>query len=69
MLSPAVTTALLPFIGYKKAAALAALMKEERLSISEANKKLGYVSPEKLSDILRPENLVQGGYRLKDIEE
>ena len=67
--SPAVTTALLPFIGYKKAAALAALMKEERLSRSEANKKLGYVSPEKLSDILRPENLVQGGYRLKDIEE
>lgn len=67
--SPAVTTALLPFIGYKKAAALAKMMKEERLSIYEANGKLGYVSPEKLTEILKPENLVQGGYRMKDIEE
>ena len=68
MSSPAVTTALLPFIGYKKAAALARMMKEEQLGISEANQKLGYLSPEKLNEILKPENLVQGGYRLKDLE-
>jgi aspartate ammonia-lyase len=69
MSSPAVTTALLPFIGYKKAATLAGMMKEERLTIFEANEKLGYVNPDKLTEILKPENLVQGGYRLKDIEE
>jgi aspartate ammonia-lyase len=69
MSSPAVTTALLPFIGYKKAAAMAGMMKEERLTIFEANEKLGYVNPDKLTEILKPENLVQGGYRLKDIEE
>lgn len=69
MSSPAVTTALLPFIGYKKAAALARMMKEERLNIFEANEKLGYINPDKLTAILKPENLVQGGYRLKDIEE
>ena len=67
--SPAVTTALLPFIGYKKASALAGVMKEERLTVFEANEKLGYVNPDKLTEILKPENLVQGGYRLKDIEE
>ncbi len=69
MSSPSVTTALLPFIGYKKAADLARMMKDEGLSITEANQKLGYLSPEKLTEILKPENLVQGGYRLKDIEE
>lgn len=67
--SPAVATALLPFIGYKKAAALSKMMKVEGLSIFEANEKLGYLTREKLTDILKPENLVQGGYRMKDIEE
>lgn len=69
MSSPAVTTALLPFIGYNKASALAMMMKDERLNIFEANEKLGYINPDKLTGILKPENLVQGGYRLKDIEE
>ncbi len=69
MSSPAVTTALLPFIGYNKASALARMMKDERLNIFEANEKLGYINPDKLTGILKPENLVQGGYRLKDIEE
>jgi len=68
MSSPSVTTALLPFIGYNKAAALARIMKDERLNIFEANEKLGYINPDKLTGILKPENLVQGGYRLKDIE-
>ena len=69
MSSPAVTTALLPLIGYKKAAEMAALMKETGMSILEANEKLGYVDRAKLKEILKPENLVQGGYRLKDLEE
>jgi len=66
--SPAVATALLPYIGYKKATAMSRLMKEERLNIFAANDKLGYLDPQKLREILRPENLVQEGYRLKDIE-
>jgi aspartate ammonia-lyase len=69
MSSPAVTTALLPFIGYKKAAEMAALMKDSRLTITEANEKLGYINNERLKEILKPENLVQGGYRLKDLED
>ena len=70
MSSPAVTTALLPFIGYKKAAEMAACMKEYRsFNMLEANKKLGFLDDEKLKEILKPGNLVQGGYSLKDLEE
>jgi aspartate ammonia-lyase len=68
MSSPSVTTALLPFIGYKKAAEMAACMRDSGLNIYEANERLGYVEPAKLKEILKPENLVQGGYRLKDLE-
>jgi aspartate ammonia-lyase len=67
--SPAITTALLPFIGYKKAAEMAACMKKSGLSVIEANKKLGFLKEEKLKEILKPGNLVQGGYSLKDLEE
>jgi aspartate ammonia-lyase len=66
--SPSVATALLPFIGYKKAATIAELMRREKLNIIEANKRLGFLESERLEEILKPENLVQGGYRLKDIE-
>jgi aspartate ammonia-lyase len=66
MSSPSVTTALLPLIGYGKAAEMASLMKKEKIDIFEANRRLGYVEPVKLKELLRPENLVQGGYRLKD---
>ena len=67
--SPAIATALLPYIGYKKAASIARLMKDEQLDIFGANEKLGYLDPQKIREILKPENLVQEGYRLKDIEE
>jgi aspartate ammonia-lyase len=67
--SPAITTALLPFIGYNKAAEMAACMKNSGITIIEANKKLGFVKEEKLREILKPENLIQGGYRLQDLED
>ncbi len=67
--SPSITTALLPFIGYNKAAEMAACMRNSGITIFEANEKLGFIKEEKLRDILKPENLVQGGYRLQDLEE
>ncbi len=67
--SPAVTTALLPYIGYKKAAEMAVCMKDSGLDVFKANEKLGFVDPVKLKEILKAENLVQGGYRLKDLED
>lgn len=67
--SPSITTALLPFIGYNKAAEMAACMRNSDITIFEANKKLGFIKEEKLREILKPENLVQGGYRLQDLDE
>jgi len=63
--SPSVTTALLPLIGYNKAAELAKLMKSENLSVSGANNKLGLVEPEKLEELLKPENLLKMGYTIE----
>ena len=67
--SPSITTALLPFIGYNRASEMAACMRNSGITIFEANKKLGFFKEEKLREILKPENLVQGGYRLQDLEE
>src|SRR5665811_369062 len=69
LISPSITTALLPFIGYNKASEMAACMRNSGITIFEANKKLGFFKEEKLREILKPENLVQGGYRLQDLEE
>lgn len=67
MRSPSVTTALTPYIGYHKAAELAALMKEKGIDIFESNAVLGTVDPEKLSSILEPGNLLKLGFSLDDI--
>jgi aspartate ammonia-lyase len=65
MRSPSVTTALLPLIGYNKAAELARLMKADKLSVSEANEKLGLVDPALLEELLKPENLLKMGYTIE----
>jgi aspartate ammonia-lyase len=67
--SPSITTALVPFIGYKKAAELAALMKEEKADIFKANKLLMSVDPKKLQSILEPGNLLKLGFSIDDIQE
>jgi aspartate ammonia-lyase len=67
MKSPSTATALLPYIGYNRAADLARYMKKHGMDIYEANSELKLVSNEKLLEILKPENLVRGGYRLKDL--
>ena len=67
--SPSVTTTLLPYLGYNKAGEIAAYMKKNASSILEANEKLRFMENEKLNDILKPENLIKAGYRLKDVME
>lgn len=64
--SPAITTALLPLIGYEKASELAQIMKTEKINITQANVKLGILEPEKLKKALLPENLLKLGYSLSD---
>jgi len=65
--SPAITTALTPYIGYHKASELAKEMKEMKLSIFEANSKLKYISDEKLELLLKAENLLKTGFTLNEI--
>ncbi|MCF8370315.1 MAG: hypothetical protein K9H64_01750 [Bacteroidales bacterium] len=66
--SPAVTTALSPFIGYHKAAGLANLMKAEKLDIFEANKKLKLIDEKKLEELMQAQRLLQTGFSMKDLE-
>jgi aspartate ammonia-lyase len=65
--SPVITTALIPYIGYKKASQLAKLMKLKGMSIISANGELGMINEEKLIQILSPGNLLKLGYSLSDI--
>ncbi len=69
MNSPAITTALLPALGYDKAAELAGIMKKEKLDIIQANDKLKLLKPSDLKKILLPDNLLKLGYSLTDIPE
>lgn len=67
--SPAITTALLPYIGYNKASELAKLIKTQGLDVYAAVMQLGLLSPEKLDDILKPDNLLKLGYSLNELME
>src|SRR5664279_994613 len=65
--NPSITTALTPHIGYHKAAELASLMKEKKISIFEANSILKLIDETKLKSILEPGNLLKLGFSLDDL--
>ena len=67
--SPAVTTALSPYIGYNKAARLAKEMKKTGKDIFRINSKLKLIDPDRLEQILSPENLLKMGFTLSDISK
>ena len=66
--SATLTTALIPYTGYHKAAELARLMKEKKCDIYEANSILDIIDEVKLKDILQPGNLLKLGFSLDDIK-
>lgn len=65
--SSSITTALVPHIGYHRAAELANLMKEKKYDIFEANRVLQILDEEKLKQILKPGNLLKSGFSLDDL--
>ena len=65
--SPAITTALVPYIGYHKASELALQMKANRQDIFQANRESGMIGEDKLNSILKPENLLKLGYTLGEV--
>ena len=68
LMSPTLTTALLPYIGYPDAARMAAYMRDNGVSILEANEAMDMLPQEKIKKVLLPENLLKLGYSLKDLE-
>lgn len=66
MHSPAITTALSPYIGYHKASEVAKLMKSGGKSIVEINRELNLMPAEKLDELLEPSNLLKAGYSVND---
>ena len=65
--SPSVTTTLIPYIGYHKAAEIAELMKSRKIDVFDANDQLKAVDNEKLKIILQPGNLLKLGYTIDDL--
>ncbi|MEI6899667.1 MAG: lyase family protein, partial [Bacteroidota bacterium] len=65
--SPSITTALVPFIGYNLASEMAMMMKEKGIDIFQVNAETSMMHPEKLKEIIKPENLLKLGYSLNDI--
>ncbi|MCG8581577.1 MAG: hypothetical protein MI866_16750 [Bacteroidales bacterium] len=66
--NPSVTTALSPYIGYHQAAGLAKFMKDNAISIFEANVKTKTIDADKLNELMKPEALIRQGYSLNDIK-
>lgn len=65
--SPAVSTALSPYIGYHKAAELARYMKENQCTLSEANSALHVIDTDRLNQVLQPDNLLKSGFTVQDL--
>lgn len=65
--NPSITTALLPFIGFNKAAIIANEMRQSKIDIFEANANLKLIDEERLQEIIKPENLLKLGYSLREI--
>jgi aspartate ammonia-lyase len=67
--SPAITTALVPYIGYHQAAALAQEMKRTGRDIFEINQASPIMDPDVLREILKPGNLLKLGYMISEVIE
>lgn len=65
--SPAITTALLPYVGYHKAAELGRKMKEADLDVFEANAQLKIIDIDKLRQLMKAESLLKEGFSIREL--
>lgn len=65
--SPAITTALSPYIGYTRAVTMARLMKEKHLDVFEANNQLNLMTQQQLGQLLKPDQLLKTGFTVGDL--
>lgn len=68
-MSPSITTALLPYIGYNKASQLAYLMIEKSIDIIAANNELKIMDEQALNDLIKAENLNKLGFSVNEITQ
>jgi aspartate ammonia-lyase len=64
--NPTAATALIPYIGYRKATEIAIFMKENNTDIFEACSCLKVLDNDRLKEILKPGNLIKSGYSLEE---
>jgi aspartate ammonia-lyase len=69
LMSPSITTVLIPYIGYTKAASIAAEMKKNKVSLIEANKTTGIMAENKLQRLISSDFILREGFTIKDIME
>ncbi len=67
--SPSITTALIPYIGYKKATELALIMKERQIDLITLNQESAFIDDDLLETLLKPHELLKTGYTLKEIND
>ena len=65
--SPVITTALIPYIGYKNASLLADEMRNKQLDVFQANDNLKLIVAQRLKNVLTMDKLLQTGYTIGDI--
>jgi aspartate ammonia-lyase len=68
-ISPSVTTALSPLIGYNRAADIAKEMKASGMDVFDANRKLAVIEEDKMEKLMQPDNLLKKGFTVNDIRE
>nr|WP_320118257.1 lyase family protein [uncultured Marinifilum sp.] len=64
--NPSVATALSPYIGYHQAAKLANEMKNNKISVVEANTNLKIMNSKTLHKLIQPEELLKMGFIISD---
>jgi aspartate ammonia-lyase len=67
MMSPTISTALLPHIGYHKAAQLSNVMVTKSVDIIEANRELKIIEEHILLDLIKAENLNKLGFSVSEL--
>ncbi len=67
MFNPSITTALLPIIGFNRAAMLAQEMRLKKIDIFSANQNLKLIPEEKLVELVKPNNLLKLGFSFREV--
>lgn len=64
--SPGIATALVPVLGYNKAAEIAYKIKVSQKDIFQVNEEMPFMDAERLKEIMKPDNLLKLGYSVSD---